>query len=183
MRTPPPSHLPLYPPVDAFFFRSSSHNHLSNFPFTLHLTKRCNNGVTCARIYCQMFIYMRMRLRRPRAKWKGYYVLENYPTSLLLFEVISHIGLCSWIGRGSRGRDQNKIASEGDRIDAYKTSGECSRDNVAPYGLCWLSGARWICVNFVFNNWRKSHDKKGWKTRSNNWKWIDKVITMNLSGG
>lgn len=112
--TPLPTYLSL---AYVFLFRSSSHIHLSIFLFTLHLTKSCNNGVTCARIYCYVFIYVRMRLLKPRVKWKGYHVQEKYQTLLLLFEVISHIRLCSWMGEWSRGRDENKIASEGGGVD------------------------------------------------------------------
>jgi len=75
-----------------------------------------NNGVTCARIYCYVFIYVRMRLRKPRVKWKGYHVEEKYPALLLLFEVISHIGLYVWRDGRSRDFDQNIVASEGEWI-------------------------------------------------------------------
>jgi hypothetical protein len=64
-----------------------------------------------------VFIYVRMRLRKPRVKWKGYHVEEKYAPLLLLFEVISHIGLYVWRDGGSRELDHNKVASEGGWIE------------------------------------------------------------------
>jgi hypothetical protein len=106
-------------------------------PFIWLKCHRCNNGVTCARIYCHVFIYVRMRLRKPRVKWKGYHGQEKYPTLLLLFEVIGHIWPCTWRGGGSRGFDQNKVASEGGQIRVTRHGDKPAGKYMKRYTPCW----------------------------------------------
>jgi hypothetical protein len=79
---------------------------------------------------------------------------------LLLFEVIGHIWPYTWRGRGTRGFDQNKVASEGGRIRVTrhgdKPAGEyakrytpCCRINIATEELCLVYNK--IIGWFMFN--------------------------------
>jgi hypothetical protein len=106
-------------------------------PFIWLKCHRCNNVVICTRIYCHVFIYVRMRLRKPRVKWKGYHGQEKYPTLLLLFEVIGHIWPCTWWGGGSRGFDQNKVASEGCQIRVTRRGDKPAGEYTERYNPCW----------------------------------------------